>query len=114
MAKKKDDSLRSNISDISNRVVLILGQTWDLSEEQIHLLFNTSSSNNEEVKHRLTLLFDIRAKLDGIFHNIEVEKQWLREKQKILNGAMPLDFILSGDMVNLQRVLGLVEYMDGR
>lgn len=64
-------------------------------------------------KDRIANLFVIRKRLAGLFKDLDVENEWLREKQVALNNNSPLELLLSGSMENLLLIKEFVEHVSG-
>lgn len=64
-------------------------------------------------KDRIANLFVIRKRLDGLFKDIDVENEWLREKHADLNNNSPLELLLSGSMENILLIKEFVEHVSG-
>lgn len=78
-----------------------------------NILDGHAQLETRDEKDRIAELFVIRRILHGIFRDINVENQWLRESQDILDGKSPMDLLLEGSWPNLLRVRQLVELMAG-
>lgn len=96
------------------KFISALSETWRLDEQETSSFKKVCFSEENGIKLRLKLLLSIRAKLAGLFQDLENENQWLREKREMLSGATPFKFIMSGKLEELQRVEALVRYMCGR
>ena len=55
----------------------------------------------------------IRKSLWIFFQDLEVENDWLREPQEMLNERMPLSLLKSGSMEDLQLLREYVDAMTG-
>lgn len=64
-------------------------------------------------KDRIANLVVIRKRLDGLFKNVDVENEWLREKQVDIGNKSPMELLLSGSMENLLLVKQFVEFICG-
>lgn len=64
-------------------------------------------------KDRIANLFVIRKRLDGLFKDIDVENEWLREKHADLNNNSPLELLLSGSMEHILLIKEFVEHVSG-
>lgn len=64
-------------------------------------------------KDRIANLVVIRKRLDGLFKNVDVENEWLREKQTDIGNKSPMELLLSGSMENLLLVKQFVEFVCG-
>lgn len=64
-------------------------------------------------KDRIANLFVIRKRLAGLFKDIDVENEWLREKHADLNNNSPLELLLSGSMENILLIKEFVEHVSG-
>lgn len=77
------------------------------------VLSGVSPLLGRDPKDRIANLFVIRKRLAGLFNNIDVENEWLREKQADLNSKSPLDLLLSGSMENILLIKEFVEHISG-
>lgn len=64
-------------------------------------------------KDRIANLVVIRKRLDGLFKDVDVENEWLREKQTDIGNKSPMELLLSGSMENLLLVKQFVEFVCG-
>lgn len=77
------------------------------------VLSGVSSLLGRDPKDRIANLFVIRKRLDGLFKDIDVENEWLREKHADLNNNSPLELLLSGSMENILLIKEFVEHVSG-
>lgn len=102
-------------------------QIWGLDERQgatllgfeqashvRDLLSGAVSLRRRDAQDRLKNLIEIRAALDKLYRDEDVEREWLREPNPYLEGSKPLDILLEGSMEGLLRVRQFVEYLSGR
>ena len=64
-------------------------------------------------KDRIANLVVIRKRLDGLFKDVDVENEWLSEKQTDIGNKSPMELLLSGSMENLLLVKQFVEFVCG-
>lgn len=62
-----------------------------------------------DFKDRVSNLFSIRTSLWIFFQDIQVENEWLREPQDMLDGQTPMSLLLEGSLENL---ILIKEYVD--
>ena len=94
--------------DQSDAVCLLGYEDQDM--EYVHnLLREIEPLRGLDVKLRISKLFYIRHSLWSLFQNLEVENQWLRESQNLLNDEIPIEMIRSGKIDSL---ILLEEYVD--
>lgn len=88
---------------------------YELTEIQYveDVLSGVSSLFGRDPKDRIANLFVIRKRLDGLFKDIDVENEWLREKHTDLNNNSPLELLLSGSMENILLIKEFVEHVSG-
>ena len=67
-----------------------------------------------DVKDRIAYLVHMRMTLSALFRDEEVENQWLREQQRILNNETPIGLLLDGGMEKLLLVKEYVDLITGR
>lgn len=67
-----------------------------------------------DVKDRIAYLFHIRSTLSALFRSEEVENEWLREPQAMLNDQVPMSILLEGSMENLLLVREYVDAVSGQ
>lgn len=77
------------------------------------VLSGVSPLLGRDPKDRVANLFVIRKRLAGLFKDIDVENEWLREKHADLNNNSPLELLLSGSMENVLLVKEFVEHVSG-
>lgn len=58
-------------------------------------------------------LFTIRKTLNGIFRDVKVENQWLREPQELLGNKTPLELLETWEPLNISAVRQMCETMAG-
>ena len=94
----------------------LLGLDFDASGQEYveNLLNGTCSFSGRDTRYRMAQLIQIREILFALFKNHEVENEWLREKQSMLNDKTPMDLLLEGPMKNLVLVREFVETVAGR
>lgn len=64
-------------------------------------------------KDRIANLVVIRKRLDGLFKDVDVENEWLREKHADIGNKSPMELLLSGSMENLLLIKQFVEFVCG-
>lgn len=109
--------------------LLLLLKTWELerqdavpllgfetSERQYveRLLNGMESLTGRDVKDRIAYLFQIRQTLAGLFRNVKVENDWLREYHPMLDDRSPMDLLLKGTMEYLLVVRDYVLVASGK
>ena len=67
-----------------------------------------------DVKDRIAYLVHIRMMLSSLFRDEEVENQWLRERQRMLDDETPIGLLLDGGMEKLLLVKEYVDTVTGR
>ncbi len=68
---------------------------------------------SQDIKDRIEFLLSIRKSLWIFFQDIEVENEWLREPQQLLNDQIPMDIMLDGKFENLLLVKEYVDAITG-
>ena len=109
--------------------VLKLLDGWRLTKEDAVVLLGFDESDSDfvravlegkatlhgrDVRDRITHLFQIRKTLSTLFRDLDVENEWLREPQFLLEGQEPLELLLGGSMENLLLVKEYVDAAAGR
>ena len=104
--------------------ILKLLDCWKLNQEDAIKLLGFEDTESEfvfkvlegneilrgrDAKDRLLHLFSMRKSLHGIFRDLDVENDWLREPQSLLDGQAPMDLLLGGSM---EDILLVREYVD--
>ena len=94
--------------------VLLLG--FEMSERQYvdRLMNGMESLTGRDVKDRIAYLFQIRKALAGLFRNVEVENDWLREYHPMLDDRSPMELLLKGSMEYLLVVRDYVLVASGK
>jgi len=142
LAKKVDGSTNTSTLPFSESVIqsrteglsghvqffLKLLACWQLDEDDAYKLlgYELSESNyvknilsgatpliGRDIKDRLALLIIIRKRLDGLFKDLTVENEWLREKRAEIGNQSPMDLLLSGSMENLLLAKQFIEFVSG-
>ena len=67
----------------------------------------------QDAKPRIANLLYIRKSLWIFFQDLEVENDWLREPQEMLDERMPLSLLKNGSMEDLQLLREYVDAMTG-
>lgn len=104
-----------------------LMELWHLGEEDAARLLGFEETGalhdllqgrarlcNRDTKDRIRHLFRIRDALHSLFRNVDVEREWLREKRPELDGSSPLELMLEGSMENMLWVKEFVQRLSGR
>ena len=78
------------------------------------LLAGRTGIVGDNAKDRIACLLLIRATLDSLFRDKDVENDWLREPQAMLDDKEPMTLLLEGSMENLLLVKEYVEVVSGR
>ena len=106
-----------------------LMSTWKLSEAEIAALLGFESNQvvlvknilrglttlpGRDAKDRISVLFEMRKTLSGLFRDEEVERRWLREEKDLLDGKSPMNQILSGSFENLLWVRDYISDVAGK
>lgn len=102
-----------NLPNDSQSACMLLGYEKSGESHVKGILAGHARLETRDEKDRIAELFVIRKTLFGIFRDRKVENQWLREPQKILGGASPLNLLLEGSWPNLLRVRQLADLMAG-
>ncbi len=89
---------------------------FETSERQYveRLLNGMESLTGRDVKDRIAYLFQIRQTLAGLFRNVKVENDWLREYHPMLDDRSPMDLLLKGTMEYLLVVRDYVLVASGK
>lgn len=97
-----------------NEAALLLG--FDETEEGlVRAVFDGREAfHGRDVRDRIAHLFEIRKTLSGLFRDLEVENDWLREPHELLDGRKPLELLLGGSMEDLLLVREYVDAAAGR
>ena len=66
-----------------------------------------------DFKDRISNLLSIRTSLWIFFQDIQVENEWLREPQDMLDGQIPMSLLLEGSLENLVLVREYVDTVTG-
>jgi uncharacterized protein (DUF2384 family) len=87
-----------------------------MSERQYvdRLMNGMESLTGRDVKDRIAYLFQIRKALAGLFRNVEVENDWLREYHPMLDDRSPMELLLKGSMEYLLVVRDYVLVASGK
>ena len=103
--------------------------TWKLSEAEIAALLGFESNQvtlvknilrgsttlpGRDAKDRISVLFEMRKTLSGLFRDEEVERRWLREEKDLLDGKSPMNQMLSGSFENLLWVRDYISHVAGK
>ncbi len=109
--------------------VLKLLDGWRLTKEDAVVLLGYGESDSDfvravlegkatlrarDVRDRIAHLFQIRKTLSTLFRDLDVENEWLRDPQFLLEGQQPLELLLGGPMENLLLVKEYVDAAAGR
>ena len=78
------------------------------------LLAGRAAIEGRDAKDRIAYLFLIRATLDSLLRDEEVENDWLRAPHAMLDDKAPMTLLLEGSMENLLLVKEYVEVVAGR
>ena len=78
------------------------------------LLAGRASIEGRDAKDRIAYLFLIRATLDSLLRDEDVENDWLRAPHAMLDDKAPMTLLLEGSMENLLLVKEYVEVVSGR
>ena len=98
----------------SDNVAALLGFDQTDAAHVAAVLDGTEMFRGRDVRDRIAHLYWIRATLRSLFHDLEVENQWLREPHSLLNGKAPLALLLNGSMEDLLIVKEYVDTVAGR
>ena len=79
-----------------------------------NVLQGYATLRGRDAKDRIAHLFEIRSALSALFRDVDVENEWLREGQQVLNGKKPMELLEEGSMENLLLVKEYVELVSGR
>ena len=80
---------------------------WNLPKEDAKLIFSFDIE-------KFLNLYRIRKLLSGLFMDLKIENEWLREPQEYIGYKKPLSLILYGDEDDLLLVAQYVEYICNR
>jgi len=69
--------------------------------------------SGRDLEDRIAHLFEIRRILSSLFRDIDVENEWLRESNSLLDNETPLSLMLEGSMENLLLIREYVESAAG-
>ena len=78
------------------------------------LLAGRAAIEGRDAKDRIAYLFLIRATLDSLLRDEDVENDWLRAPHAMLDDKTPMTLLLEGSMENLLLVKEYVEVVSGR
>lgn len=78
------------------------------------LLAGRAAIEGRDAKDRIACLFVIRATLDSLLRDEDVENDWLRAPHAMLDDKAPMTLLLEGSMENLLLVKEYVEVVAGR
>ena len=78
------------------------------------LLAGRAAIEGRDAKDRIAYLFLIRATLDSLLRDEDVENDWLRAPHAMLDDKAPMTLLLEGSMENLLLVKEYVEVVSGR
>ncbi len=92
----------------------ILGFEEAESDHVFDLLDGKGLLHGRDAKDRLSYLVSIRESLNGFFRDLKTENDWLRERQPLLDGKVPMTLLLDGSMENILLVKEYVDFMVGR
>ena len=110
------------------RLILRLLEDWQLEKDDAASLLGFEDSEldyvsdvqsgyelleRQDTKPRIANLLYIRKSLWIFFRDLEVENDWLREPQEMLDERMPLSLLKSGSMEDLQLLREYVDAMTG-
>lgn len=110
------------------RLILRLLEDWQLEKDDAASLLGFEDSEldyvsdaqsrydlleRQDAKPRVANLLYIRKSLWVFFQDLEVENDWLREPQEMLDERMPLSLLKSGSMEDLQLLREFVDAMTG-
>ena len=110
------------------RLILRLLEDWQLEKNDAASLLGFEDSEldyvsdvqsgyelleRQDAKPRIANLLYIRKSLWIFFQDLEVENDWLREPQEMLDERMPLSLLKSGSMEDLQLLREYVDAMTG-
>ena len=73
------------------------------------ILDGRTTAAGSDFKDRVAYLIQIRSTLFSLFRDEDVESEWLRESQSMLQNNTPMELLLEGSMENL---LLVKEYCD--
>ncbi len=108
--------------------LLKLAEAWRLSHEEVVPLLGFSPGDVvhvtaalggwaefrcRDVRDRIAHLFRIRESLHSLFRDVEVENEWLREPQDLLEGKSPMSLMVGGSMEDLLLVREYVDEVAG-
>ena len=111
------------------KFVVRLMSTWDLPAAEITTLLGFESNQvtlvknilrgsttlpGRDAKDRISVLFEMRKTLSGLFRDEEVERRWLREEKDLLDGKSPMNQMLSGSFENLLWVRDYISHVAGK
>ena len=128
MASESDVELKVDVLSGPVQFFLKLMELWHLDSEDACKLLGYELADIKYVeqvlsgelplrgrdpKDRIANLVVIRKRLDGLFKDVDVENEWLREKQTDIGNKSPMELLLSGSMENLLLVKQFVEFVCG-
>ena len=125
-----DKELSSSSQDlpVPVRFILRLLEDWQLEKDDAASLLGFEDSEldyvsdvqsgyellkRQDAKPRIANLLYIRKSLWIFFQDLEVENDWLREPQEMLDERMPLSLLKNGSMEDLQLLREYVDAMTG-
>jgi len=98
----------------SNSACILLGFESSDSGYIQNVLRGYATLRGRDAKDRIVHLFQIRTSLSALFQDDDVENEWLRERQQVLNEKTPMELLQEGSMENLLLVKEYVETVAGR
>jgi hypothetical protein len=96
-----------------NWVCKLLGLDPDDTVLGKSLMDGTTPLRGRDARDRIVCLIGMRAILQSVFRDENVEREWLHERQEVFEGRSPLDLVEEGSMENLLRVYRIVEEAGG-
>ena len=124
----EEQSSSSQDLPVPVRLILRLLEDWQLEKDDAASLLGFEDSEldyvsdvrsgydlieRQNAKPRIANLLYIRKSLWIFFQDLEVENDWLREPQEMLDERMPLSLLKSGSMEDLQLLREFVDAMTG-
>ena len=95
------------------RRVQLLGYDTENLEDFHALTEGRHRLSGRDLEDRIAHLFEIRRILSSLFRDIDVENEWLRESNSLLDSKTPLSLMLEGSMENLLLVREYIESAAG-
>ena len=96
-----------------NDACALLGYELQDRQHVEEILAGSVTLRGKDTKDRIATLFRIHSLLSGLFRNVNVENDWLREPCEALGGRRPIELLQHGSMEELLTVRQLIEHSAG-